>query len=88
MWRTRQYFLAINARHHDVGPQYVHERQRLVHGHHVGEVEFVDIAEVLKHSRELAGERDDFLVGQVQPSQPGYVTHVGCGDRFRHGWSW
>ena len=50
----------------------------------VGELELVDVGEVVEHGAELRRRAVDLVVGQRQPGQPGDVDHVGGRDAVGH----
>ena len=83
--RGGEHLVAVEAGLDDVVAQHVAQRVRLRHRLDGGEVELVDVGEVLEHVAELGRRAVDLVVGQRQPGQPGHVDHVGGRDAVGHG---
>src|SRR5215207_5057277 len=82
--RCRQDLVAVEGRLLDVVTHDVDEPVRLRHRRHVGEVEGVDVGEVLEHVAELGGGRLELVRRELEPSQPGNLGDDVAGDPFRH----
>jgi hypothetical protein len=74
--RRGQHLVAVEARLHDVGAQHVDQRERLGHRHDVGQIEGIDVGEVLEHAVELRRHAIDLFGGDVEAGQPGHLGHI------------
>ncbi|MEY2940038.1 MAG: hypothetical protein RIS58_1025 [Actinomycetota bacterium] len=84
--RNGEHFVAIETGLDDVVTQHVLQRQRLGKWRDIGEVEFVDVAEVIQHARELGRHQIEFFRVQVQTSKPGdFGDHVARQTSTRFG---
>ena len=63
-----------------VGPEHVHQRQRMRGRRHAVEVERGDVGGVVEDRAELAGELLDLVVGEREAGQRRDVLDVGPGD--------
>lgn len=75
-----KHLVAIETRTFDVGTQHVDERVRLGHRLDCGEVEVVDVGEVVEHAVELTRVALDFFGGNVEAREAGDLRHVGGGE--------
>jgi hypothetical protein len=83
--RRREHLVAVEARPLDIVAQHVHERVRLVERSDGGQVERVDVGEVVEHVVELMGRAVDLGRRQLQSREPRDLGDQFGGEAVGHG---